>query len=90
MKLFVGIKSSRLPLVLLAGMACLLATGCKTYEQKNKVIGYWQQGNLPAAISEAKSQVDDNTDNKDTIIWELEQGGRLARRRPVRRQQRRF
>jgi len=78
MKLF-GIENiqARLRLVLLAGVAGLLATGCKTYEEKNKVIGYWQAGNLPAAVSEAKSRAEDNANNKDAIIWQLEQGAVL-------------
>ena len=61
-------------LVLLAGM---LAMGCSTYEQKNKVITYWRQGNLPAATTEAQKMADSHTDDKDTIVWRLEQGAVL-------------
>lgn len=63
--------------VLLAGVAGLLATGCKTYEQQNKVIRNWQGGNLPGAVAEAKLQADGNANNKDAIIWRLEQGAVL-------------
>jgi hypothetical protein len=63
--------------VLLAGVAGLLATGCRTYEQKNKVILYWQEGNLTNAIAEAQVEADKNANNKDAIIWRLEQGAVL-------------
>jgi hypothetical protein len=56
----------------LAG-AGLLSTGCQTYQQQNKVIGYWHQGDLTNAFVEASRKVQDNTDNKDTIVWQLEQ-----------------
>jgi len=59
---------------LLAGLAGILATGCKTYEQQNKVILHWSQGNLTNAVVEAKAQADKNANNKDAIIWRLEQG----------------
>jgi hypothetical protein len=55
----------------------LLTTGCQTYEQKNKVIGYWRAGNVPGAISEATKQADNNANNKDAIVWRLEQGATL-------------
>lgn len=60
-----------------AAAITLLATGCSTYQQKNQVIRYWQQGNIPAAAKEATKQVEDNPDNKDTVIWRLEQGAVL-------------
>ncbi len=69
------IKKSKV--VLIVGLVGILATGCKTYEQKNKVIGNWQQGNLPAAIAEAKTVADGNANNKDAVIWRLEQGAVL-------------
>ena len=78
MKLLGAVKFKRsLQLVSLAGTAGLLATGCQTYQQQNKVIINWQQGNLPGAVVEAKKQADDNADNKDTVIWRLEQGAVL-------------
>ncbi|HEX7652716.1 MAG TPA: hypothetical protein VF607_04370, partial [Verrucomicrobiae bacterium] len=61
----------------LAGLAGLLATGCRTYEQKNKIIADWNTGNLPAAVEHAKEMADDNAKNKDAIIWRLEQGAVL-------------
>jgi hypothetical protein len=55
----------------------LLSTGCKTYEQQNKVIDYWHQGNLTNAVAEATKQADENAKNKDAIIWRLEEGAVL-------------
>ncbi len=60
--------------VLAAG---LLATGCKTYEQQNKVISYWHDGNLTNAIVEATKEANANANNKDAIVWRLEQGAVL-------------
>ena len=58
-------------------MAGLLATGCKTYQEQNRVIHYWQQGSLTNAAVEATKQADKNANNKDAIIWRLEQGATL-------------
>jgi hypothetical protein len=55
----------------------LLATGCQTYEQQNRVIQYWHQGNLTNAVAEATKMADQNAKNKDAIIWRLEQGAVL-------------
>lgn len=55
----------------------LLATGCKTYEQKNTAVKYWHQGNLTNALSEAAHMAEHNADNKDTVIWRLEEGAIL-------------
>jgi uncharacterized protein len=60
----------------LAGV-CLLTTGCQTYEQKNKVIAYWHDGNIPGAAAEATREADKNANNKDAIVWRLEQGATL-------------
>ena len=54
-----------------------MATGCTTYQQQNKVILYWQQGNLTNAVAEATKMADQNAKNKDAIIWRLEQGAVL-------------
>lgn len=64
-------------MVCLAAVAGLLATGCQTYKQQNKAILFWQQGNVNAAVAEAKKNADDNANNKDAIIWRLEQGAVL-------------
>jgi hypothetical protein len=69
-------KSCFLPL-LFAALAGLLATGCKTYDQQNQVVRYWQQGNLPKAVSEADKMAEKNANNKDAVIWRLEQGAVL-------------
>lgn len=58
-------------------VAGLLATGCTTYQQQNHVINYWQQGDLTNAVVEATKKADDNANNKDAIIWRLEQGAVL-------------
>ncbi len=61
-------------LLLLAAIVGLITTGCQTYQQQNKVISHWQQGDLPAAVAEAKVRAEKNAHNKDAIIWQLEQG----------------
>lgn len=58
-------------------VAGLLATGCKTYEEQNKVIVYWHEGALTNAVAEATKQADENANNKDAIVWRLEQGAVL-------------
>ncbi|MEI8290461.1 MAG: hypothetical protein WCH99_13405 [Verrucomicrobiota bacterium] len=63
--------------ILLAGIAGLLATGCQTYQQQNKVVQFWRQGNLTNAVVEAAKQANENAKNKDAIIWRLEQGAVL-------------
>ena len=63
--------------LLFAAAISLLATGCTTYEQQNRVIKYWHQGNLPGAAAEATKMADQNAHNKDAIVWRLEQGAVL-------------
>jgi hypothetical protein len=78
MKILDGMKLKKsCQLILLAGTAGLLVTGCQTYEQKNKVVANWQQGNLPGAVFEAKNLADKNANNRDAIVWRLEQGAVL-------------
>jgi hypothetical protein len=55
----------------------LLATGCKTYQQENKVIVYWRQGNITSAMNEATREANHNANNKDAIVWRLEQAATL-------------
>ena len=55
----------------------LLATGCSTYEQQNKVILYWQRGDLTNAVAQATTMADKNAKDKDAIIWRLEEGATL-------------
>ena len=69
-------KRSIQPLLFAAAIS-LLATGCRTYEQQNRVIQYWHQGNLPSAAAEATKMADQNANNKDAIVWRLEQGAVL-------------
>ena len=63
--------------LLLVVVAAMLATGCQTYQQQNKVVRYWQQGDLPRAADEATTKANKNAGNKDAIIWRLEQGATL-------------
>lgn len=63
--------------LLLMLATALLATGCQTYQQQNKVVRYWQQGDLPKAADEATTKADKNAGHKDGIIWRLEQGSAL-------------
>jgi hypothetical protein len=63
--------------LLFAAAIGLLATGCRTYEQQNRVIQSWHQGNLPSAAAEATKIADQNANNKDAIVWRLEQGAAL-------------
>jgi hypothetical protein len=72
----VALKKVIQPLFFTA-VAGLLATGCTTYQQQNHVINYWQQGDLTNAVVEATKKADDNANNKDAIIWRLEQGAVL-------------
>ena len=52
-------------------------TGCKTYEQQNKVIVYWHQGDVTNAVAEATKKAESNAGGKDAIVWRLEQGAAL-------------
>ena len=61
----------------IAAILGVLATGCTTYVQQNKVVLYWRQGNLTNAVVEATKIADQNAKNKDAIIWRLEQGAVL-------------
>jgi hypothetical protein len=63
--------------LLLAAVAGFLATGCKTYQQKNAAVVYWHQGDVTNALVAANKMAANNADNKDTVIWRLEQGAIL-------------
>src|ERR1035437_651297 len=63
--------------LLSAAVIGLLAAGCTTYEQQNRVIQYWQQGSRPNAAAEATRMADQNANHKDAIVWRLEQGAVL-------------
>ena len=54
-----------------------LATGCKTYEQRNTAVKYWHQGDVTNAVAAVTKTANANTNNKDTVIWRLEQGAIL-------------
>ena len=69
-------KRSIQPLLFAAAIS-LLVTGCRTYEQQNRVIQYWHQGNLASAAAEATKMAGQNANNKDAIVWRLEQGAVL-------------
>lgn len=57
--------------------AALFATGCQTYQQQNHIVEYWRNGNLTNAVVEATKMATDNPNDKDTVIWRLEQGAVL-------------
>jgi len=63
--------------LLFAAITGLLATGCATYQQQNKAILYWQHGDLTNAVVKATKKADENANNKDAIVWRLEQGAVL-------------
>ena len=67
----------RIQTLFFAVVAGLLATGCSTYKDQNRVIKYWRQGDLTNAVVEATKMADKNAKNKDAIIWRLEQGAVL-------------
>ncbi len=66
-----------LRILFLAVVLAAFATGCATYRQKNKTLIYWRESNLPAAVAQATKMAEKNSDNKDTIIFRLEQGAVL-------------
>jgi len=72
---FIFKKFIRFVLPVLA--AGFLGTGCKTYEQQNKVIVYWHQGDVTNAVAEATKKAEANAGGKDAIVWRLEQGAAL-------------
>lgn len=76
MKTLAGFKPC-VQALLLAALTGVLATGCKTYQEQNKVIQYWQRGDLTNAVVEATKTADKNANNKDAVIWRLEQGAAL-------------
>lgn len=64
-------------LALPAACIGLLTAGCQTYKDQNKVIGYWHQGMITNAVAEATKQADKNANNKDAIVWRLEEAATL-------------
>ncbi len=68
-------KNARL--LLLAGVTGLLTAGCQTYQQQNKVIVDWRNGQLNEAADRAKTLADKNANNRNAIIWRLEEGAVL-------------
>ncbi len=58
-------------------LAALGGAGCQTYTQKNTGTPLWKSGSVQAAATEFTRQADKAKDNKDTVIWRLEQGAAL-------------
>lgn len=58
-------------------VAGFLVTGCKTYDEKNTAVRYWHQGDVTNALVQATKNAESNANNKDTVIWRLEQGAIL-------------
>ena len=71
------VSKGRIQTLFFAAILGVLATGCTTYQQQNHVINYWQKGDLTNAVVEATKMADQNAQNKDAIIWRLEQGAVL-------------
>lgn len=65
-----------LPVAAVVAVSCF-ATGCQTYQHKNKVVIYWREGDLDRAAKEAAKQADKSAGGKDAVIWRLEQGAVL-------------
>lgn len=70
-------SKNRIQPLFIAAILGVLATGCTTYQQQNKVVLYWRQGNLTNAVVEATKMADQKAKSKDAIIWRLEQGAVL-------------
>lgn len=59
-------------------LAILMATGCQTYKEQNrKSADLWRTGQVKAAVVEFSTKAAKEKDNKDTIIWRLEEGAAL-------------
>ena len=62
----------------LATGVVIFASGCQTYTQQSKDFNQsWRQGNAPEAAKQLTIKAEKNKDNKDTVIWRLEQGTAL-------------
>lgn len=64
---------SKVRLAIFAVTLGALATGCQTYQQQNHVIEFYRAGNLTNAVIEARKIVQKNPNNKDSVIWLLEE-----------------
>ena len=71
------VYKTRIRSLLFAAALGALATGCKTYQEQNRVIQYWHQGSMTNAVLEATKMADKNANNKDAVIWRLEEGAVL-------------
>lgn len=69
-----GVQSRAMIRVVILFAAVVALTGCRTYQQQNKIAAHWQRSDLAAAEKEAALIADKAADGKDTIIWRLEQG----------------
>lgn len=72
------VSQRNIQLLFFAAAIGLFANGCTTYQAQNSVgSSYWQHSDLTNAVVEATKKADKNANNKDTIIWRLEQGAAL-------------
>ncbi len=67
----------RIQTLLVALVIGVAVTGCKTYQEQNRIIPYWRQGSLTNAVVEANKMAAKNATGKDAVIWHLEQGAVL-------------
>lgn len=75
-------RNARTPALVLLPLAAavllFLGGGCATYTEKTSSRdAAWRTGNLAAAVSTAKADAEANRDNKDTLLYQLEQGAIL-------------
>lgn len=64
--------------VLTAACAALFFSGCATYTERTaQRDADYRSGNMAAAVSKVNADADKNADNKDTILYRLEQGAIL-------------
>ena len=73
----VGRIAGRLIFLFLVITIALFATGCQTYQQKNRVIVYWRSGQITQAAQEATKRADRTAGGKDAVVWRLEEGATL-------------
>ncbi len=70
-------RPQRIAASLALALAILGNTGCQTYTSHNKATDLWKKGKIPEAAAFLAQEAGNNKDNKDTIIWRLEQGAAL-------------
>jgi len=71
-------RTVRLPAGALVNLPCsvlllgILASGCTTYRQQNRILDYWARGDIAGAQREAAQKSASAGSGKDAVIWRLE------------------